>query len=452
MSDVHNTKKNSVQKNRTHSRRRFMKTSIIGGAGLLALPGNVLFGQQAPSDKLNIAMIAAGGRARAHFGAAKGENVVAICDINEKTLGQAIRTFPRAKQYVDWRKCVDHKGLDAVICSTTDHTHAFVATWAMNRDLHVYCEKPQGICVAEARMMRSKYLEKKNKIATQLGTQRHAIPNFNRVREAVLDGAVGTLKHVHAWGDRQIRRKGYLEKKGEPPPGLYYDLWVGPSPMHPYNPGYLRGCLAWNMYWDFGTGQIGDMGSHTMDLAWHAIDAGLPTSAKAHGEPFNPEVTPVDFTATFEHPANDWRPPITVTWYQGAHKPSSIEGVKTNYGHGALFIGDKGFVVSGFSNHRIEPRDKAAGMKHYTPRSKEKQIPSIGGFQQQWVKACKTDLKTSCDFDYSGTASEQMLLGLVAYRVGKKITYDGKKGRVTNSDEANKLLSRTYRKGWKLDG
>ena len=196
------------------------------------------------------------------------------------------------------------------------------------------------------------------------------------------------------------------------------------------------------------------MGAHTMDLAWNAIDAGLPTSAEAHGEPFNPDVSPVDLTATFEHPANDWRPAIRLTWYQGAHKPKRLAGEVNveRIGHGAMFEGDKGFLVADFGKNKLTPRDKDAGLAHYRPRPKEKQIPRMGGFQQQWINACKGDLKTSCDFDYSGTAIEQMLLGLVAYRVGKKIEYDGNTGRVTNNAAANELLSRKYRKGWTLDG
>jgi predicted dehydrogenase len=206
------------------------------------------------------------------------------------------------------------------------------------------------------------------------------------------------------------------------------------------------------MFWDFGSGQIGDMGSHTMDLAWNAIDAGLPTSAEAHGEEYNPDVTPVDLTATFEHPANQWRPALKVTWYQGAHKPNAVSGVDVSQvGHGVLFEGDKGYLVAGFGNNQLHPLP-GGDLSHYRPRPKEEQIAPMGGFQQQWINACKTDRKTSCDMDYSGTAIEQMLLGLVAYRAGKKIQYDAKAGRVTNSDEANSLLSKEYRDGWPLDG
>jgi len=433
-------------------RRQFLKSTVAAGMGLVILPSGVLAGRNAPSNKLNVAFVGAGGRGRAHYGAVKNENVVALCDVDETALARAAKTFLDAKHYVDWRKCLEQKDIDAVICSTTDHTHAFISNWAINRGMHVYCEKPLANSVEEARVVRVNYIKNKHKIATQVGMQRHAITNFNRVREAVLDGAVGILKSVHVWGNRKHGRTSYLPAEGDPPPHLHYDLWIGPSPWHPYNPGYFGGCLKWNMFWDFGSWQVGDMGSHTMDLAWNVIDAGLPTSAEAHGDPVNPDVAPSALTMTFEHPVNDWRPAIKVTWYQGAHKPNSLDGIPTKPGHGALFEGDKACLVSDFGKHEFFPRNKKAGMAHYKPRPEAERIPRIGGFQAQWVNACKGDLKTACDFDYSGTMIEQLLLGLVAFRVGKKIEYDGVAGRVTNSDKANRLLSKKYRPGWTLHG
>jgi len=232
-------------------RRQFLRTAATAGAGLLVLRGGVL-GADAPSKKLNIAFIGTWGRAHAHFGSVRSENVVALCDVDENHIASAAKRFPKAKTYVDWRKCLDQKDIDAVICATTDHTHAFIANWSLNRDLHVYCEKPLGNTVEECRVARATYLKKKTKLATQIGTQRHAIPNFNRVRELVLDGAIGELKAAWAWGNRQLRRKGYPPAKGEPPKTLHYDLWIGPAPFHPYNPEYFsRGpganCLSWNM-------------------------------------------------------------------------------------------------------------------------------------------------------------------------------------------------------------
>jgi len=406
-------------------------------------------------------LIGVWGRMSAHIGSIKSENVVALCDINENHLANASKMFPGAKTYVDWRKCLEQKDIDAVLCCTTDHTHAHIATWALNRDLHIYSEKPLANSVEEARTVRAAYLSKKDKLATQVGTQRHAFSNFNRVRELVKDGAIGELKHVYAWGNRQLRKPGYLPAQGSVPKHLNYDLWIGPSPLHPYNPGYFTGraganCLQWNMYWDFGTGQVGDMGSHTMDLAWNAVDGGLPISAKAKGDKFNPEVSPVELETHFEIPANSWRPEIGMSWYQGGAMPRSPRSsVNLNkLGHGAMFKGDKGFIISGFKDRIIIPYGNSADMSYYNRRPKEDMLPDIGHFQKEWTNACKGNLKTSCDFDYAGKMVEMMMLGLVAYRVGEKLKYDGKTGIITNVSSANDdiLCKRQYREGWPLNG
>lgn len=440
-------------------RRQFLRSSTVAAAAPLILPTTRLFGADAPSNKLNIALIGVWGRALAHYKAIEPENVVALCDINEKRLSEAAKKWPNAKTYVDWRRCLEQKDINAVFICTADHTHAFIANWAMNRGHHVYCEKPLANSVEEARVVRANYLKNKGKIATQVGTQRHEYENFNRVKELIRDGAVGELQQVSAWGNRQLRRPGYLPAEGEPPSDFHWDLWLGPSPAHPYNPGYFSGgagmnCLQWNMYWDFGTGQVGDMGSHTMDLAWCAIDAALPTSAEARGEAYHPEVSPVSLEMHFDHPANDWRPPIKVSWYQGGVMPANpAPWVDLNkIGHGAMFEGSKGTLVAEFNARLLIPSGGGADLTYYKPRTKATVLPPLGNFQQEWINAAKGNLKTTCNFDYSGTMIEQMMLGLVSYRVGKKLDYDGATGRVTNVPEANELLRRKYRAGWTLDG
>ncbi len=443
-------------------RREFLKTSATAGAGLMILPTGSLFGSSTPNSKLNVALIGAYGRARAHFDALGGENVAAVCDVHDDYLAYGVREFPRAKVYKDWRKALDQKDLDAVVICTPDHTHGHISSWALNRDLHVYCEKPLGNGVYEARYNRKKWLEKKDKIATQVGTQRHAIDNFARVRELIKDGAIGEIRDVHAWGNRELRRDGYPKKMGKVPAGLDWDLWLGPSPWHPYNPEYYQNlpdrpgsnCLNWNMYWDFGSGQIGDMGAHTMDLVWNALDADLPTTVQAEGEAFNPDVTPVDLHAWAMIPANDWRGEVRVNWWQGAMKPKMPNKFidVTKIGHGGMFVGSEGALVCDFASRAILPYGKNANMTYYQPRKEKDLIPPLGGFQEEWINACKTGAKTSCDFDYNGRMMEMMFLGLVAYRAGEKITYDGKKGKVVGNSEANALLKRKYRDGWPLNG
>ncbi len=440
------------------NRRQFLTSTTASGAGLLILPTGTLFGQNRPSHKLNVALIGVWGRGLAHYNALKTQNVVALCDVNELRFPEALKTFPGARTYTDWRDCLEQKDIEAVVCCTTDHSHAHVAMWTMNRGKHIYCEKPIAMTVEEARLLRAKYLANKHKIATQAGTQRHAIANFARVREMVRDGAVGELRGAFAWGNRQLPRPGYLPEQGVPPKTFHYDIWLGPSPFHPYNPEYFSGkaganCLQWNMYWDFGCGQVGDMGAHTMDLAWNAIDAAHPTAVEAVGDPYNRDVTPVKLTAHFDHPANDWRGPIRLSWYQGGALPTSpkkyidLNGI----GHGAMFKGSKGVLVADFSTRMLIP-DATADLTEYKIRPKDQQIPPVGDFQEEWINACKGDpTKTSCNFDYNGLMTENMALGLVAYRAGKKLKYNGITGE-TDDAKANTFLRREYRQGWPISG
>ena len=195
------------------------------------------------------------------------------------------------------------------------------------------------------------------------------------------------------------------------------------------------------------------MGSHTMDLAWNAIDAELPTSAEGKGDPFNPDVTPVKLETHFDIPANDWRQAIRVSiprWRNAGISVHYLDLRKID--HGALFEGSKGCIAADFTTRALFPRGNQADLTYYKPRPKSTLLPPLGNFQKQWIDACKGSLKTSCDFDYSGKMIEMMLLGLVAYRVGRKIKYDGAAGQVTDCPEANELLSRTYRTGWTLNG
>jgi len=439
-------------------RRNFLHSASIAGIGMTILPACSLSGP-ASTDKLNIALIGAYGRGKSFWEILKTENVVALCDVNSDNMALAAKEFPEAKQYTDWRKCLDQKDIEAVIIATPDHHHAFIAIAAMSRGKHVYCEKPLGECVHEAREVRKVYLDNKNKLATQHGTQRHAIENFDRVEELIRDGAIGDLKQVQAFGSRTHNRTGYLPDKGPAPSTIDWEQWIGPVQMHPYNPGYFLGkpgmnCLQWNMYHDFGSWQVGDMGSHTMDLAWNAIDAGIPTSAETSGDPYHDEVCPSDLHAVFQMPANNWRDEIQLEWFQGNLKPESPHKAIdiSRIGHGVLFKGTKGSLLADFSSRILIPEVEGADMTYYDSPSNKEVAPDHGHFTAQWVRACKDDLKTSCDFDYAGQMIETLMLGLAAHRAGKKLEYDSKSGTVTNDSAANDYLKKEYRPGWSLHG
>jgi predicted dehydrogenase len=373
-------------------RRDLLKSAAASAAGLTILKSGTLRGQNAPSNKLNIALIGVWGRGTAHYNTLLNENVVAICDVNDLRTKEALELFPKAKTYWDWRPCLDQKDVEAVIICTADHHHAFIANWALNRNMHVFCEKPLGISVDEVRTVRANYLKRKAKVATQHGTQRHAYPNFERLRELILDGAIGELKTIHSWDSRRLPRPGYPQAEGQPPASLHYEQWIGPSPYHPYSPQYFGGtsglnCLFWNMYRDFGVGQMGDMGAHTMDLVWNAIDASGPLSADIDwdvSDKYDPNICPVKLKAIFEHPANKWRGPVTVVWYQGGLKPESPRGYVdvARIANGAVFEGTKGSIVADFTSRILIPNNDDGDFSYYKRRSADQMLPLIGGTGQ----------------------------------------------------------------------
>jgi len=433
------------------SRREFLKAGALAGAGILILRSGMLQAGESPNGKLNVACIGVGGRGGDDMGAVAGENIVALCDVNEATLAPAAKRFPNAKTYADWRKCLDQKDIDAVVCATTDQTHAFINTWALNRGKSVYCEKPIANSVHEARTVREAYLKNKDKVATQMGTQIHAEDNFRRVVELIRAGVIGTVKSAHVWCSRMPEGGNYFPAEGTPPPTLNWDLWIGPAPEHPYNPKYFGGCLAWNRFWDFGSGQIGDMGSHLMDLAYWALDLRFPTSCEAQGTPVSTDTCPQWLTAKWEHPKNDWRPPVEVTWSDGGKKPGMPSEIfnRDKMFQGNLFAGEKGYLVADYGYRAVLLR---GDMTQYKAPKPEDLIPPSKGHHKEWIEAAKGDKKTLCNFDYSGALIEHNLLALVAYRTGKKLEWDAEKLKATNCPEADAFITKKYRTGWTLNG
>ena len=433
-------------------RRTFLRRTAAFGAGILFLKSGLRARGQSPSNKLNIAVIGVAGRGGANLNEVKSENIVALCDVNQNNLAKAAKDFPAAKTYEDWRKCLEQKDIDAVVCSTTDHTHAFVANWAMNRGKHVYCEKPIAISVQEARTLRETYGKNKDKLATQMGTQIHASDNYRRMVELIRGGAIGTVQTAHVWCSRTPKGGNYLPEVKPVPEHLNWDLWIGPSTFHPYNPEYLPGgCLGWNRFWDFGAGQIGDMGSHMMDMACWLLDLGSPTACEAQGSPVSPDTCPEWLTATWQHPANAWRPAMTVRWYDGGKKPGMPSPLFDREAafKGIIVHGDKGILLGDYDYRVVLLKSDLTQYKSPKP---EDLIPPSLGHHKEWINACKTDKRTSCNFEYSGTLVENNMLALVAYRTGQKLQWDAKGMKAANCPEADRFIARKYREGWTLNG
>ncbi len=424
------------------TRRRFLQTSASLGAGVLFV--RHIWGAGAPSNKLNIAIAGAGGRGAANTQGVASENIVALCDVNSRHLTAAAAQFPKAKTYVDWREMLDQKGIDAVVVSTTDHTHALIGVNAMKRGMHVYCEKPLAHSVYEARQMGE--WSKKAKVATQHGTQIHATDNYRRVVELIQSGAIGPVREAHVWCSRQGPAWDRPTDEHPVPDYLTWDLWLGPAPYRPFHPIYMGGCTVWEQWWDFGNGCIGDMGSHLIDLPFWALKLRHPLTVEAEGDVRKPETYPHWLKVRWEHPARGDMPPVKVFWYDGIQRPSSPPGHDLQqWGIGVLFIGDEGMLLADYGKRILLPEEKFKNFQ--TPKP---WIAPSPGHYQEWLLGCKTGSPTLCNFDYAGALVEHNLLGTVAFRVDKKLQWDPVQLKATHCPEADKYIRREYRPGWSL--
>ncbi len=440
------------------SRRQFLQRgSLATGAVLLGAPA-FLRGQNLNS-KLNIAVIGAGGRGGSNANDVRSENIVALCDVNQRNLDAAAQKFPQAKKFTDFRRVYDDaKNFDAVVVSTTEHTHAFATLPALQLRKHVYCEKPLAHNISEVRVITE--AARKAKIATQMGTQIHASDNFRRVVELIQTGAIGAVREAHVWVGRawgwqsaeaakknsdivatQERPQGEMPV----PAGLDWDLWIGPAPFRPFHEVYWPG-PKWYRWWDFGNGTMSDLGSHMNDLPFWALKLGTPLTVEADGPPPHPEIAPATMHAVYTYAAREKMPPLTLHWYQGDVKPSQFtENKVPHWKNGMLFIGDKGMLLSDYDRHILLPEDQFKDFKRPDPF-----IPKSLGHHAEWIHACKTGAPTTCHFDYAGALTIANHLGNVAYRVGKKLDWDAKRLQARKCPEADRYIGREYRKGWKL--
>lgn len=435
---------------RHSTRRQFLRRAAVA-AGVALVPFRPVAASQSVNEKLRVGIIGVGGRGSHNMGQVAGERVVALCDIDDRQLERAGKKHPDAKRYHDFRKMLDQKDLDAVVISTTDHTHAPAAVRAMRRGLHVFCEKPLAHTVYEAHLMRKTYIQRRDKIATQMGTQIHATANYRRVVEAIQAGSIGKVREAHVWCNRKSSQASPPSGSSPVPTWLHWDLWLGPAPLRPYQRGYLPGNLTWNRYWDFGNGILGDMGSHLIDLPYWALDLEFPVSCEADAPPAHPVLYPTRLVVTWEHPRRGDGPhqqPCRVIWYDGHAKPKNLLGVNVaGYGIGVLFVGDKGKLLADYGRRTVLPPE---GQK--APEPPEPTIPPSIGHHKEWLHACKNDpTKTLCNFDYSAKLIEHNLLGTVAHRVGKKLQWDPKSLKATNAPEADRFINKEYRKGWEFD-
>jgi predicted dehydrogenase len=429
------------------TRRHFLlSTAAAGAAGFGVRPLLAFAKKLAPSERLRVGAIGIAGQGGADLNAiaAAGAEIVALCDVHEnrKEVGAQRERYAKAKFYPDFRKMIDAGGLDAVAVGTPDHNHAIPSLTALRADLHVFCEKPLTHTVEEARVVAE--TAAKHRRVTQMGTQIHATENYRRVVELIRAGAIGPVREVHVWVAKVWGGTGDRPKETPPVPArLHWDLWLGGAPERPYHPTYLP--AEWRRWWDFGGGTLNDMACHYMDLPFWALDLRHPTHVEAEGPEVNPEMCATWLIAHWDFPARGKQPALKFTWYDGGKRPKLLAAKKLpDWGDGVLFIGDKGMLLADYNHRKLLPE---ADFADFVPPARS--IPNSIGHYKEWVEACKTGGKTSCNFDYSGALTETVLLGTVAFRLGKGFDWNAKELKASDSG-ADRFIRKVYRKGWSL--
>ncbi len=475
-----------------HSRRDFIKKSILASS-IIIVPRHVLGGKgfTAPSDQLNIASIGCGGKGRSDIiNASVGgrERVIALCDID--TFGKhgviaARKKFPEAKFYNDFRHLFDQeKDLDAVTISTPDHTHANIAMAAMNRGVHVYVQKPLTHNIKEARLLTE--TARTRNIVTQMGNQGASNPAQIQVQKWISSGEIGAVHTVKVWTNRPVWPQGIPLPKADPenlPKGLDWDLWLGPAQATPYNSAMHP--FNWRGWWQYGTGALGDMGCHLIDIPFRALGLKYPTAVECsvgsvYKQMWTPEYLPegcppssfvsIKFDQTH---IND--SPLTMEWSDGGIRPAHPDLIPADdflgdpgNNNGVMMIGDKGIITTGVYGYNPRLYKKGEPVVTYDqPKEKEAEH----GHHRKWLDAIKAGYNSTehkaltSSFNYSGPLTETVLMGNIAIRSyllrkksGKRYSYygqrkllwEGNKMQITNLKEANRFVGREYRKGWEL--
>lgn len=436
------------------SRREFLQqSSALAAAYWVGSSSQGWTQEKSANEEIRFACIGVEGKGSSdRDDAGRHGHIVALCDIDEERLEKAASRYPQAKKFVDYRKMLDEIGgqIDAVTVSTPDHTHAPAAMRAMKMGKHCFCQKPLTYTVDEARKMRELAAEKK--LCTQMGNQGTSRGGLREAVEVIRRGDIGEVKEVHIWTNRPIWAQGGGRPKDEQmcPPHIHWDLFLGAAKERPYNSAYLP--FKWRGWIDFGTGALGDMACHTMNMSVMALELFNPISVEAFPDPAwegeaRNESYPKQSTIKYEFGPRGKYGPCTLNWYDGGRRPDEALLLGEKMGEsGSLVIGDKGRIFSPKDYHEeyvILPKDNFKDLK------KPEYIVSPGHFTEfaNAIKQSKPELAMS-NFNYAGRLSETVLLGNVAMRAGKKITWDGEKMKITNDEAANQYITREYRSGF----
>jgi len=503
---------------KSYSRRNFVGDSATLALGAMIVPRVVLGGPgyRAPSTKLNIACVGIGGMGMSNMAQMLTENIVAVCDVDfgyvERSLNGRLRprqgqptpenvalgeSYQKASKFTDFRDMLERqKDIDAVLIATPDHLHATIALAAMQLGKHVYVQKPLAYSVYETRLL-AKAAANNPKLATQMGNQGHSRDGSHKINEVIAAGLLGKVHEVHVWTDRPVRywaqgiprpraasapaptappnprpqwnagtvdnavRAAMALNDHTPPPGMDWNLFLGPAPEIPYHPAYHP--FAWRGWTDFGVGSIGDMGAHLIDQPYTALGLTYPTSIEASSTPWgggaqNPASYPLATTVQYEFPAVGKRGPVKLYWYDGGLMPPRPAMLPDDAplpnpnsdGGGGIFIGEKGIMI--YETYGDKPRIYPESLAKKAEALPITQPRITVSHEQNWIQAAKGETTASSPFSHAAPLTETMLLGIAALRAGqgRKVLYDGANMNITNIPDANKLLTREYRKGWEL--
>lgn len=427
-------------------------------------------GYSSPNEKLNIASIGVGGKGSSDVDTCNGETIVALCDVDWRSAAGAFRRYPKAKQYRDFRLMLDEcKEIDAVTISTPDHMHAIAAMRCMEQGKHVYVQKPLTHTVYEARLLRE--TAHRYGVATQMGNQGAATAMHRELAEMIWAGLIGQVREVHSWTDRPI---GWWPQgipnalpEEEVPEHLDWDLWLGPAPHRPYNAGYCP--FKWRGWWDFGTGALGDIACHNLSPVVKALQLEYPTSVECiHIKDNNFQTFPTESIVRYEFPARGGFNGFDLYWYDGKLKPKLPAGVDESIGllddsTGTMFIGEHGLIVmSGRRRKNVLVVDGEEVVDYRKPDPIIPRLPEIRSDNEEgvesdrmhkidWIRSCKTGSVSGSNFDHAGPLTEWVVMGTISLRYPfQKLLWDGPGMKFTNHKEANRYVTKHYRKGWEL--
>jgi hypothetical protein len=452
------------------SRRQFIRVSAAGAA-VLSFPyvGRVL----GANDRINVGCIGVAGKGDSDTDdtARCGGNLAALCDVDERHLKAKAQKYPDAKLYRDFRKMLEEMdgSIDAVTVSIPDHCHGVASAMAMSMGKHVYCQKPLTQTIFEARHLRD--LAARKKLATQMGNQGSASSALRRAVELVEAGLIGPVRELHVWTNRPIWPQGLDRPPGEDPVPDYlnWDTWIGPAPMRPFKNGVYHD-FVWRGWYDFGTGALGDMACHMVNMPFRALKMGYPSLVECEEtSALHPETFPKTSRIRFEFPERDGLPPLKFWWYDGnpddastpplrppAETTKELFDVFDKLPEGILLVGDNGKLFSPDSDIAKcvvmlkDEKGYSAAESHEAARAVPQSIPRSPGHNEEWFRMMRDGTPAYSNFAIASKLTEIILLGCVATRVGvgKEMEWDGKHMKSPNRPEAAQFLKRHNRRGW----